>query len=153
MNSPTPAEIDEKAKQYNVLKDKLLEATLAAKEAQVPLDTLKTELIELVRNFGSQHAEKSKLLHGIKQEIMGTFGMQLIYDGAAVERFRLALQEAKQTRLLKKVFQQSIRWTINPEASVIIKGEKLSKPLLAAYSQCEVMKAITPSLKVREKSA
>src|SRR5437868_1551498 len=146
--APTPAEVDKKAEQYDALKEKFLQATLAAKEAQVPLDQLKEELIDLVRNFGSAHAEKSKLLHGIKQEIMATFGMQLVYDSAAVERFRLALQGAKQTRVLKKIFVQTIHWNINPEASVIIKGEKLSEPLLALYSQCQVIKAMTPKLQV-----
>jgi hypothetical protein len=42
---------------------------------------------------------------------------------------------------------------VSPEASVIIKGEKLSKSLLAIYSQCEVIKPRAPSLAVREKAA
>ena len=52
---------------------------------------------------------------------------------AAVERFRLALLEANQSRLLKKVFTKDIRYTMSPEAAVIIKGEKLSTGLLAIF--------------------
>jgi hypothetical protein len=43
-----------------------------------------------MRDFGSSHAEKSKLLHGITQEMMVTFGSAVSIDAAAVERFRLA---------------------------------------------------------------
>jgi len=149
----TPAQVDAKAAEYDSLKEELQKATLAAKEAQVPLDVLKQELIGLVRDFGSAHAEKSKIVHGITWEMMATFGSSVSIDSAAVEKFRLALLEAKQARLLKLIFQKDIRWTLSPEASVIIKGEKLSKPLLALYSQCDVVKPRTPSLQVREKSA
>ena len=97
-----------------------------------------------MRDFGSSHAEKSKLLHGITQEMMVTFGSAVSIDAAAVERFRLALVQSKQARLLRLV---------SPEASVIIKDEKLSKSLLAIYSQCEVIKPRVPSLAVREKAA
>ena len=114
---------------------------------------MKEELIDLVRDFGSAHAEKSRLLHGITREMMVTFGSSVSIDGAAVERFRLALMKANQARLLKKVFLQHVRWSLSPEASAIIKGEKLSKSLLALYSQVEVIKPKSPSLQVREKSA
>jgi hypothetical protein len=153
VRAPTPAQVDAKASEYFALKDKLLEATLAAKEAAIPLDQLKEELIVLVREFGSVHAEKSKLLHGITREMMVTFGSTVSIDGAAVERFRLALVKANQARLLKKVFLQDVRWSLSPEASAIVKAEKLSKPLLALYSQVEVVKSKSPSLQVREKSA
>src|SRR5437868_12011392 len=99
MSAPPPAEIDVKAEQYYRLKDNVTKAVLAAKDAQVPLDQLKEELIDLVRDFGSAHAEKSKLLHGITQEMMVTFGSSVSIDAAAVEKFRMALEEAKQTRL------------------------------------------------------
>ena len=153
MGAPTPAEVDEKAREFNRLKDDLDQATEAAKLKCVPLVALKQELIELVRDFGSPHAEKSKLLHGIKQEILITVSSSISIDAAAVERFRLALLESDQSRLLKRIFQEDFRWTMSPEAAVIIKGSKLSKSLLALYSQCEVIRQNTPSLKVREKSA
>jgi hypothetical protein len=81
-----------------------------------------------------------------------TFGSAVTYDAAAIERFRLALIESNQSRLLKKVFQRDDRWIMAPEAAVIIKGEKpLSDALLAIFSQCEVVKQKAPSLVVREK--
>lgn len=151
--APTPAQIDDKAGEYDALKDKLVKATLAAKEAAVPLDKLKKELIDMVRDFGSAHAEKSKLLHGITREMMVTFGSSVSIDATAVERFRLALVKANQARLLKKLFLQDVRWSLSPEAPAIIKGEKLSQPLLALYSEVEVINPKSPSLQVREKSA
>jgi hypothetical protein len=92
------------------------------------------------------------LLHGITSEMMVTFGSSVSIDAAAVERFRHALLESNQSRLLKKIFQKDIRWTMSPEAATIIKGEKLSNGLLAIFSQCEVVKQKAPSLTVREKS-
>jgi hypothetical protein len=117
----------------------------------LPLATFKEELIRLVRDFGSARAEKSLLLHGITSELMVTFGQSVTIDSAAVERFRAALVEEQKSRLLKSVFTQTIRWDMSPNAAAIIKGSKLSKPLLAFYSQCQVVKDKSPSLAVREK--
>lgn len=151
MSAPTPAEVDAKAKEYLTLKDALDRATEDAKLRTVPLVELKEELVELVSSFGSAHAEKSRLLHGISFEMLATFGSQVSIDAAAVERFRLALLESNQSRLLKKIFTMDIRWTMAPQAATIIKGEKLSDALLAIFSQCEVVKPKAPSLVVREK--
>jgi putative Mn2+ efflux pump MntP len=48
---------------------------------------MKEELICLVEEFGSAHAEKSKLLHGITHEILATFGLSTSIDAAAVGLF------------------------------------------------------------------
>lgn len=151
--APSPAEVDIKAVEYYRLRDLLDQATLAAKQACFPLAALKEELVDLVEAFGSPHAEKSKLLHGITSEMMATFGSSSSIDAAAVERFRLALVESEQSRLLKQIFKQDVRWTMSPQAPGIIKTHKLSKSLLALYSQCDVVKPRTPILAVREKAA
>lgn len=154
MNVPTPVRIDEIAKEYLALKDKYLQATLEAKAAAEPMEKKAEELKALVSDFGSAHAEKSKLLHGVTHELVVTFGSSVSIDGAAVEKFRLALVVAKKARLLKKLFEKTIRWTLSPQAPALIKGEQqLPKTLLALYAQCEVVKPRTPSLQVREKSA
>jgi len=149
MDAPTPAEVDRKAQEYHALKDAVSKAMQAAKEAQIPLDQLKDELIDLVRSFGSAHAEKSKILHGVTQEVMVTFGLSVSIDAAAVERFRVALAESGQSRLCAKIFEKTIRWSLMPDSATTIKSSKLSKPLLALYSQCEVIKPRSPSLIVR----
>jgi hypothetical protein len=149
--APKPAEVDEKAEQYYRLKAALDEATEAAKLRCLPLVQLKEELVDLVRNFGSAHAEKSRLLHGVTHEMVVTFGQSVSVDAAAVERFRLALLESEQSRLLKKIFLQDVRFTLAPEAALVIKGTKLSNALLSLYSQCQVVKQKAPSLVVREK--
>lgn len=151
--APTPAEVDKKAVEYRRMADELLQAMLAAKEKQQPLEELKAELIELVRKFGgpAPKADKSKLVHGLDWELFATFGTTYSQDSAAIEKFRLGLKKAKQVRLLKKLFIKTERWDLSPEAAVIVRGEKLSKPLLALYSQCSIPKPRTPTLQVREK--
>lgn len=52
---------------------------------------------------------------------------------------------------MKRIFLQDVRFTLAPEAAVIIKGEKLSVALLSLYSQCQVVKQKAPSPVVREK--
>src|SRR6266852_10006769 len=148
MTSPSPAEVDLKAKEYLHLKDEvasiLKKAADDANTATVRMAELREEMTELVTKYGSAHAEKSKLLHGIDYEIMGTFGQSVSIDNAAVERFRLELVKEQQSRLLRKLFDKTVRWTLSPIAATIVKGEKLGKSLLALYSQCEVVTPRTP---------
>lgn len=147
--APTSADVEKKAAEYYALKDALVTAQQAVTDAQVPLDKLKSELIDMVNAFGSAHAEKSKILHGVTREIMVTFGQSVSVDAAAVERFRLQLSEDGQSRLCRKIFQKTIRWSLAPGSSEIVKSTKLSESLLALYAQCEVIKSRAPSLIVR----
>lgn len=149
--APTPQEIDQLSKEYLELKDKLFTAQLAASEISGQL-TLKAELIkQKVAEFGSAHAEKSKIVHGLEYEAVVTFGQSVSIDAAAVETFRDALHKAKQTRLLGKIFEKTIRWSLSPEASKIVRGSSLSAKVRALFAKCEVVKAKTPSLQVRAK--
>ncbi len=145
----TPLQVDEKAREFERLKEAVDRSMKAAKEAQVPLDELKEELIEMVREFGSAHAEKSKIVHGIASEVMVSFGQSVSIDAAAVEKFRAALADSGAARLCKKIFEQSIRWSLMPDSAAIIKAQTLSKPLLALYSQCQVIRETGPRLTVR----
>jgi len=150
---PTPAEIDQAAKEFLALRDNYLQAKLAATEAQQQME-LKSELLkDLVEKHGGPHAEKSKIVHGVNYECVVTFGQMVSVDAVAVENFRAALKEAKQTRLLKKIFDVVERVTLKPGASQIVRGEKLSAKLLNLFAKCEVIKAKTPSLQVRLKEA
>jgi hypothetical protein len=149
--APSAAEIDLRAVAFHALKQKLDEAQAAVPIAAKPVNDLKAELIELVRNFGGPHADKSKILHGIAWELMATFGKGMTQDSAAVERLRLALKKAGQTRLLKKLFQQDIRWTFNASAAEIVKREKLSPTLMRSLMLCFVTSDRTPTLDVRKK--
>jgi len=114
-----------------------------------PHERMKEELICLVEEFGSAHAEKSKLLHGITHEILATFGVSTSIDAAAVERFAQALHIAKQTKLLSRIFEQTTRYTLRPDAGSIIRTMALPKAQLALFAQCQVPKPRTPMLKVR----
>jgi len=50
---------------------------------------------------------------------------------------------------LNQIFDQQIRYTLSAEASSVVRSVALSKPLLALYSQIQVTKPHTPTLKVR----
>ncbi len=152
LTAPLPAEVDERAEIFSELEKKLAEAKAEVKTAQEKLAAKELELIELVRSFGGPHASKSKILHGILWEMVATFSQYTVQDSAAVERFRLALKEARQTRLLKKIFKEDKRYTFDGVAAAgIIKTEKLSAELLTLLLQCAVTKDKAPSLDVRLK--
>jgi hypothetical protein len=151
--APSPAELDQVAKQYLDLKDKVMTAKLAYAELQQEMELKGESLKDTVAKFGSAHAEKSKLMHGLAYEVVVTFGQTVSIDAVAVDRFRHELVMNKKTRLLKKLFEQTVRWTLNPQASEIVRGEKLSDKLRSLFAKCQVMKERTPSLSVREKAA
>jgi hypothetical protein len=151
--APSAVRVDKLAAEYLGLKKTAEEKAQAAAEAQKPLQDKAQELRELVREHGSAHAEKSKLLHGVSHEIMCSFGQSVTIDAAAVENFRLALVEAKQAGLLKRIFEKTIRWTLSPEASRIVRGISLTPKLARLFSACQVVKDNTPKLIVRPKSA
>jgi hypothetical protein len=152
LTAPLPAEIDERAEAFHKLEEELIAAKKTAKDAQEKVSAKELELIELVRACGSPHHEKSKILHGILWEMMATFAQYRTLDGAAVDRFRNALVEAKQTRILKKIFRQDIRWTIEASGlDEVVKTGKLSAKLMSLLLQCTVTQDKKPSLDVRLK--
>ena len=153
MTAPTPHEIDQAAKKYAELKEQTLQQKLAYSDCQQQLETQAELLRDLVGKFGGAHAEKSKLLHGLKFEVLCTYGQEVKIDAAKVENFRLALVEAKQPRLLTRIFEKTIRWTLKPQASQIIRSDNFPEEYRALFADCEVITAKTPALKVREKSA
>jgi len=146
---PTAVDIDRLAVQFLELEQKADEAYKIATELDEPHEKMKEELICLVEEFGSAKAEKSQLLHGLHYEMMATFGSITSLDAAAVERFAQALRIAKQTKLLSRIFEQTIRYTLRPDAGTIIRAVALPKAQLALFAQCQVSKTRTPILKVR----
>jgi hypothetical protein len=148
---PTPEEVEKLALEYNKLKDELLEAILASKVAGDDLTPVKTKCIELVRKFGTAHAKKSKLLHGIKWEMMATFGSSTSPDAAAIENLRQHLLTVKKTRLLKLMFEMTPRWTLKETARVEILKPGIDDEIRALFALCEVPSDSTPKLEVREK--
>lgn len=149
--APRPEEVDSRAIEFNDLEKALTVAMANAADAAAPLKALQIILVDWVRHFGSSHAEKSKILHGILWEMMATFGQASTQDAAAVERLRLALVKAKKARLLKKLFIKETRWKFNSGAMEVIKGEKLSAPQMSLVLQCFDTQDRTPRLDVRLK--
>jgi hypothetical protein len=148
---PSQAEIDELAIQYNQEQQKVLDALLATRQAQQFLEDTKQKCVDLVSKFGSAHAEKSKLLHGRKWEIMGTFGASTSIDAAAVETLRTFLAADKQTRLLKRLFESTTRWALKSTARAEILKDDVSAKARALFAACEVTKDRSPSIQAREK--
>lgn len=158
---PSAAEVESVAEEMVTLKGKISEIQSQAEKDAAPhaqrLDDLKILATGWLRSFGSAHAEKSKLLHGVLYEIMGTFGMSTSIDAAAVEAFRLGLVRAGQAELLRRVFAKTVRFDLKADYAQIIQGVKLKPKLLALYAHCSVSSAktpvITPRLKKAEKVA
>jgi hypothetical protein len=150
-DSPKPEDVDAHAIKYKDLEKKVKDSEQATTDAKAPLLALKLQLIALVRKFGGAHAEKSKLMHGILWELMGTFGQSTTQDAAAIERLRLALVKAKKARLLKKLFTKRVSWQFNSNATTVIKTEKLTDKEKGLVLDCFDTEDSTPRLDVREK--
>ena len=149
--APLQIEVDARAETFADLEANLTEAKTRLKDAQSLVSSRENELIELVRRFGGPHYQKSKILHGIVWEMVATFSQYTREDSAAVDRFRQALIEAGQTRLMKKIFTSDTRWTMKSSAAEIVKMGKLSPKLMALLLQCSVTQDKKPSLEVRAK--
>jgi hypothetical protein len=152
LKAPTAAKVDELAKDYIDLKAKVLESVLATRAANEKLDPVERDLVELVRKFGSVHAEKSKLLHGLHWEIMGTFGTSTSTDAAAVEHLREHLVKTENTRLLKRLFDKTVRWALRSTARAEILKADVPCEVRALFAACEVTKDRSPSITAREKA-
>jgi hypothetical protein len=148
-NRPSPAEVDELVLEFSRLESKALEAYRVAEELERPREAFEERLVLLVEEWGSPHASKSKLLVGTSSEVLATFGSTRSIDAAAVEGFRIALQQAGRVRVIKKLFEECISWRLVDGADSIIRGEQLSDRLQAAYARCFTEKPRAPSLKVR----
>lgn len=156
---PTPAEVEAMALEYHQLGEKILAITNKCKEDLAPhlkrTEELRDQMLKELREFGSAHAEKSKLLHGLEFEVLGTFGSTTTLDGAAVETFRRELVKEKKTRVLARVFRKAIRWTLADTALAFLRSEheagKFPDSLYALFARCSVPKELTPRLVVRLK--
>lgn len=151
LEAPLPAEIDSRAESFHKLELDLEDARKEMATIQREIAAKEQVLIGLVRDCGGPHATKSKILHGILWEMVATFSQYTTQDSAAVERFRLALIESKQTRLLKTIFKADVRYTMQAGAADIVKTEKLSPRLMSILLQCTVTQDRKPSLDVRQK--
>lgn len=151
---PNPEQIDAHAIEYKrlekILDDAKAELAKVRKNEGAVLDKLHLALIELARSFGDKHHEKSKILRGIDWELMATFGQSSGIDATAVERLRLALKEAKQTRLLKKLFTEEKSYRLAPNAAEVLKAEgKLPDDIAMLALACFTFTPRTPTLEVR----
>lgn len=158
---PSAADVEKFAREYQELQLKILGIAKKAQEDIAPLAIrlghLKIWFVANVGKFGSAHYEKSKILHGIGLEAMATFGQSSSIDNAAVETFRLALYKAKQARVLKRIFEKTVRWKLLPQASAFLRGEheagKFPDKLFLLFARCTVTKEKTPVLEIRPKNA
>lgn len=148
---PSPEAIDKLAAEYQALEEKWNAANLNRTEIEMVLDEKAAQIRELVGDHGSVHAQKSKILYGLKHELMVTYSSSTSVDAAAVETFRLALKKASKARLLGRLFQKSIRWDLQPQAGEIVRGSVLSDKLRGLWAKCHIVTPKTPSVKVRER--
>jgi hypothetical protein len=148
---PSPVEVDEMAQEFRRMEIKVDAAYLLATRLDAPLEALRERIILTVEEHGQPHATKSRILHGIKSELVATFGLSTSIDSVAVERFRMALQAAGRKQILAKVFEERITFNLRPESAGILRREQMSENLRALFARCAVTKARTPTLQVRER--
>jgi hypothetical protein len=155
VKAPLPAEVDARAEAFHAIATSIAEKNEKLKELRKQLSDSEIALIELVRSFGGPHAAKSKILHGIVWEMVATFSKFTAEDSAAIERFRLTLVSAKKGRLLKKLFDRDVRWTMKSGAGQTLAAEnlapRLKAELLGLLLLCSSTKDKKPSLDVRQK--
>jgi hypothetical protein len=149
----TPTRIDALAEDYLELKERIEEAKLKVAALQEPLDKKADELRDLVREHGSAHAEKSRMLHGVSYEIMATFSQSVSIDGAAVEKLREASTKELNPRQFGLIFEKVVGYRLLTSAAEYIRTDKISRKLKAFYAACQVIKDKTPALTVRLKNA
>src|SRR5213593_2300006 len=92
---PTTVDVDRSVAQSSISRRCQTRPT-RSRSPQMIYERMEEHLV-LVEEYGSAHAKKSKLLHGIQFEIIATLGMSTSIDAAAAERFAIALRDAKQT--------------------------------------------------------
>jgi hypothetical protein len=148
-----PAAIDKLATEYNDVKPQLATAEELSKKLRSMLEEKADVIRKIVDSHGSAHASKSKIIHGLKFELLITEGQTLSVDAAAVEEFRLALVDAGKSAPLRMVFDKVVRWNLSARASEIIRGHALSNDLARLWANCQIVKSTTPRVQVRSKRA
>jgi hypothetical protein len=147
---PTAQEVEKIALLYHEKEKKVTDALKASKAAKEDLAPIEKQCIDLVAKFGSQHATKSKLLYGLKWEIMATFGKTTSIDAAAVERLRQKLLETQETGLLKRFFEKTVSFALKSTARQEVLQPDVSDEVRSLFAVCEIPKDKTPALEVRE---
>ena len=153
---PSNGEIEDLAQEMIELKGKIADKLAQVSTETAPLVKQLKDLTDRaekwLRQYGSAHAEKSRLLHGLTFEILGTFGQSTSIDNAAVEIFRLALVKAGKSQLLRKIFKKVVRWELLANWGEVLKAEKLPAKLTALYANCQVTKDRAPTITPRERA-
>jgi hypothetical protein len=155
---PSGAEVEKRALDYQLLTAEIARIAQQAADDMLPFETqveaLKAWFLENVQQFGSAHAEKSKILHGISMEAMVTSSQYSSIDAAAVETFRMQLKKTAKPSVINHIFERTVRWTLMPAAAAYIRENagKLGSKLVALYAACAVTKDRAPRLEVRPKN-
>jgi hypothetical protein len=146
---PGRAEVDHLALEFFDLERRADEAYKVAIALDEPHEQMKERLILLCEEFGAADAENSRLLSGDHYEMAVSFTGSSCVSTAAVTRFREACARADQLRIVNRLFETEVWYTLRPEAAAIIGSFHLNNKLLELFCQCKVMKATTPILRVR----
>lgn len=149
---PTPAEIDEAAKEYCELATKVSRMEAEASIATRPLRDRMTALGEKLKawgeQFGGAHATKSKLLTGLAYEVMTTVSSSASLDQAAAGVFFEACKKAGVTKIFGRLFETLTTYRPRPEADQVARKE-LPARLAVAFMRCFLTKTHATLMKVR----
>lgn len=153
---PTPAEIDEAAKEYCDLEQQIAELEAKTKLETQPLrermDPLREKLKSWGETFGGAHATKSKLLTGLAYEVMTTVSSSTSLDQAAAGVFFEACKKAGMTKIFGRLFETLTTYRPRPEADQVARQE-LPARLAVTFMRCFITKTFAPRLDVRPRKA
>lgn len=153
---PTPAEIDEAAKEYCKLDQEIANLRAETSTKIAPLMERQKPLEEKLKawadQFGGAHATKSKLLTGLAYEVMTTVSSSTSLDQAAAGVFLDACKKAGVSRIFSRLFETLTMYRSRPEADQVARKE-LPTRLAVAFMRCFITKTNAPRMEVRLRKA
>lgn len=153
---PTPQKVDELALEYNALDETITrieaEADEQSAESKAKLKTLVAELKQLVADFGSAHAKKSKLLSGVEWEMMLTPSASVGVIDTAVQKFQAwGKKDRKNRAIVESLFVEEKRWALTPNATLLVQAPTIPAAAKRMFAACLDIKPNQPKLEVRPK--
>jgi hypothetical protein len=149
---PTPAEIDEAAKEYCELQQQIDDLILEMRKKVEPLNQKLVPLAEKLKawadQFGGAHATKSKLLTGLAYEVMTTVSSSTSLDQAAAGVFLKACKKAGVTKIFGRLFETLTVYRSRPDADQVARKD-LTPKLALEFMKCFITKSNAPRMEVR----
>lgn len=150
--APTPKKIDALIAKYSELQADMDAADEVWTAAKTRVDAAKAELVDLVEQFGAQHAGKSKRLEGVRNSATTTTGTLTTVDAAAVDKLKAYTDGADIPQLTQRFFSERVSYQLVDGPGEVLKTldlpTRIRTKLTALVALCHQVKTKAPSLKV-----